>query len=149
MQFVLSLFSGLVFSVNVMAMDYCPAHTGNMCDHAIAAGKALFAYLQERSPSTSNALVRQRIEITPMIGVNDMNTEWFTLSDARVLSIFARQQGLGPLSLWALGRDKPCADAWSSPTCRGKNLQICTNEFSKTFIANLKPQTEDRLYGRY
>lgn len=129
---------GLRFNVNIMAMDYGPAYSGNMGEYAIAASKSLVSYLKELSPESSEAILWQRVEITPMIGVNDVNTEWFTLADARVLSAFAKAQGLGQLSIWSLGRDKPCSDAWASPVCSGRNLQTEAYEFSKAFQTGLK-----------
>lgn len=129
---------GLRFNINIMAMDYGPAYNGNMGDYAIAAGKSLFAYLKDLSPKSSDAMLWQRVEITPMIGVNDVNIEWFTLEDAQALSAFAKAQGLGQLSIWSLGRDKPCVDVWASPLCSGRNLQTQAYEFSKTFQTSLK-----------
>jgi chitinase len=47
------------------------------------------------------------IGVTPMIGVNDTQSEVFRQADATQLAAFAQQKGLGLLSYWALQRDMP------------------------------------------
>jgi len=42
-----------------------------------------------------------------MIGVNDVTSELFSTADATVVETFARQQGLGMLSMWSIARDQP------------------------------------------
>lgn len=49
-----------------------------------------------------------RVGITPMIGQNDIQTEVFTLEDAAVVNEFAREHGVGFVSLWSLNRDATC-----------------------------------------
>lgn len=46
-----------------------------------------------------------------MIGLNDVTTETFTLTDAAQLSSFAHTQGLGLLSMWSVNRDHACPDS--------------------------------------
>jgi hypothetical protein len=63
-----------------------------------------------------------RIELTAMIGVNDVVENVFTLEDARWLGAAAREQGLAGLHWWSLDRDTPCgepAPAGASATCSG------------------------------
>ena len=47
------------------------------------------------------------IGVTPMIGVNDVVSEVFTQSAATQLTTWAKQQGIGMLSMWSIGRDHP------------------------------------------
>jgi len=49
-----------------------------------------------------------RIELTPMIGVNDVVANVFTLEDAQVLARFARDGAVGGVHFWSLDRDVPC-----------------------------------------
>ena len=49
-----------------------------------------------------------RIELTPMIGVNDVVANVFTLDDARTVAAFARDAGLGGVHFWSLDRDVAC-----------------------------------------
>jgi hypothetical protein len=54
-----------------------------------------------------------------MIGVNDVQTEVFTLADAQALENFARAKGLGMLSMWSVGRDNPGPVGAVLPTSSG------------------------------
>jgi hypothetical protein len=57
------------------------------------------------------------IELTPMIGGNDVSTEQFVLADADTITSFARSQGLAGIHYWSYDRDVDCAQGSSSPTC--------------------------------
>jgi hypothetical protein len=59
-------------------------------------------------PTLDDAAAWGRIAITPMIGRNDVESEYFTLADARALVAFARAQRLARLSFWSISRDRPC-----------------------------------------
>ena len=126
--------AGIKFNVNIMAMDYGPAYTGDMGDYAIEAIINLHQFLQEMYPEKIPQVLWQFIEVTPMIGVNDVNTEKFTLANADTLKQFAQNNQLGGLSMWSLSRDKACADKWASPTCSGDNLQNYNYEFVDHFL---------------
>lgn len=45
-----------------------------------------------------------------MIGQNDVVDEIFTLNDAEAINTFAREQGVGRLSMWSANRDIPCGE---------------------------------------
>ncbi|MFW2514230.1 chitinase [Demequina sp. SO4-13] len=49
-----------------------------------------------------------KVGVTPMIGQNDIATERFTLDDAAVINQFARDNGVGLVSMWSLNRDSTC-----------------------------------------
>lgn len=121
--------AGLKFNVNIMAMDYGPAYTGDMGDYAIQATINLHQFLQEMFPEKIPQVLWNFIEVTPMIGVNDVNTEQFSLNNADKLQQFAQKHQLGGLAMWSFNRDKPCSDKWSSPICSGNNLQTHDYEF--------------------
>lgn len=126
--------SSLNFSVNIMAMDYGPGYSSDMGQYAIEASKNLFTFLQKLYPKKSDVEVWRMIEVTPMIGVNDVNVEQFTLENVDTLARFAQQNHLGGLSLWSIARDNPCADKWASNICSGNNLQSKPYEFSQRFL---------------
>lgn len=126
--------AGLKFNVNIMAMDYGPAYSGDMGEYAIQAATNVHQFLQEIYPEKAPRELWKLVEVTPMIGVNDVNIEQFTLQNADQLKEFAEKTHLGGLSMWSLTRDKPCADKWASPTCSGNNLQ--TKEYE--FVAHLR-----------
>jgi chitinase len=63
------------------------------------------------------------IGATPMIGLNDVPGETFSLDDARSLVTFANQVNLGRISFWSANRDVACGvtvdDDRVSNTCSG------------------------------
>lgn len=124
---------GLHFKVNIMAMDYGPAYSGDMGDYAISAATNLHQLLHEVYPDKKEEALWQMIEVTPMIGVNDVNSEQFTLFNADQLKQFAQKKSLAGLSMWSFSRDRPCSDKWASPICSGNNLQSYDYEFVKHF----------------
>jgi len=128
--------AGLNFTVNIMAMDYGPAYPNDMGQYAIQAATNLFTFLKNLYPQKADNDIWSMIEITPMIGVNDVSVEQFTLSNVDTLRNFANQNKIGGLAMWSVARDNPCADKWASPTCSGNNLQSQPYDFMKRFNSN-------------
>ena len=113
-------------TINVMAMDYGSANDngGNMLLSA-----------QQAAQATRNQ-TGDMIGITPMIGVNDTNTEIFTLSNAGALASWAKGQSfVNRLAFWSLARDNGgCAgQGFASPTCSG--VSQTSWQFSSQFAA--------------
>ncbi|MDX6312361.1 MAG: hypothetical protein QOF44_1825 [Streptomyces sp.] len=96
-------------SVNIMAMDYGSTYTGDMGDYAVKAATAAHAQLRSILGLAGDA-AWQTLAVTPMIGVNDIAAENFTVSDARQLAAFAADKHLGRLSMWSAGRDTSSLD---------------------------------------
>ncbi|MFJ7065468.1 cellulose binding domain-containing protein [Streptomyces sp. NPDC101115] len=97
-----------VDAVNIMAMDYGPAYSGDMGQYAISAATATQAQIKGVL-GLSDAAAWKAVAVTPMIGVNDVTTEVFRVDDATQLVDFARSKGIGWLSMWSSTRDKQCA----------------------------------------
>ena len=95
-----------VSMVNVMAMDYGDAST-TMGARAISAATGTFNQIKAIFTGKTDAQLWAMIGVTPMIGVNDTQSEVFRQADATQLATFAQQKGLGLLSYWALQRDMP------------------------------------------
>ncbi|HEX4084848.1 MAG TPA: chitinase [Chthoniobacteraceae bacterium] len=99
--------------INIMTMDFgdaaAPRPKGMMGSYAIASATSACAQLQALYRSQNIALSGTQLwgmlGITPMIGVNDNETEVFTLPDAWQVVNWARQQGVGYLGYWSEGRD--------------------------------------------
>lgn len=49
-----------------------------------------------------------KIGATPMIGQNDLPQDVLSLEDARRLNAFARENGVGRMSMWSMNRDRTC-----------------------------------------
>jgi hypothetical protein len=125
--------------VNVMAMDYgeqaAPNPQGRMGDLAISAAKGLADQLASIYPKRNAAQIAAMIGVTPMIGINDVQDEIFTLDDARKLVDYAQSTGIGLLSMWQLGRDSQCAQPTTTTQLDCSGVDQADWEFSKTFGA--------------
>ncbi|MFG3345534.1 cellulose binding domain-containing protein [Streptomyces sp. NPDC048018] len=108
-----------VDAVNIMAMDYGPAYSADMGQYAISAATATQAQIKGVL-GLSDAAAWKAVAVTPMIGVNDVSSEVFTVDDATQLVDFARSKGIGWLAMWSGARDKQCASGavnHADPTC--------------------------------
>jgi hypothetical protein len=111
--------------VNGMAMDFgdaaAPSPANKMGTYAIDVARNLRRQLHSVFPSLNGSALGSLIGITPMIGINDTSDEVFTLANASALVAYAKQQKLGMLGMWELGRDSQCAQPVTSAqtTCSG------------------------------
>lgn len=95
-------------AVNIMAMDYGASYSGDMGDYAAQAATATQAQIKGVL-GLSDAAAWKAVAVTPMIGVNDVATEIFTVEDAGQLVKFAQEKGIGRLAMWSGTRDAQCA----------------------------------------
>lgn len=110
------------YLVNVMAMDYGSSFTGKtMGAYAIDAANATFNQLKALYPTQSDAVLWQRIGVTPMIGLNDTLPLNFTIGDATALKQFATQKNMGLVSFWSINRDNVCTGTSVSNTCSSQD----------------------------
>ncbi|MFJ6571585.1 chitinase [Streptomyces sp. NPDC091292] len=110
-----------IAAVNVLAMNYGTSYTGDMGDYAITAATAAQAQIGSVF-GLSDPDAWQRLAVTVMLGVNDVQGETFTLTDATRFRAFAKQKNLAWLSSWSTFRDHQCtngAATRSSTTCSG------------------------------
>ncbi|MGX1301020.1 hypothetical protein RKD35_002508 [Streptomyces albogriseolus] len=122
-------------AVNIMAMDYGPAYSGDMGTYAEQAATATQAQLKDVL-GLGEAEAWRTVAVTPMIGVNDVVTEIFTVEDATQLVEFAKARGLGRLSMWSGTRDRQCPEGEkpaADATC--SSILQDTFAFSKAFAA--------------
>jgi chitinase len=126
--------------VNVMAMDYgdwaAPNPAGQMGPYAIDAAQATHDQLATLYPSDTDAQLWRTVGVTPLIGVNDLTNEVFTLSDASKLVSFAQSKNLGRLAFWSATRDRECpggAQTYSGPSC--SSIVQSDWAFSRAFSA--------------
>lgn len=127
------------FFINLMVMNFgdakpdrCVVESGR-CAMAASAIQVVSNFILEYG------IPLKRIEVTPMIGVNDVVDNVFTLEDAQVLSRYVVNNGLGGLHFWSLNRDGPCAQESSvvSPVCNGlTNIGRLT--FINAFAKNIR-----------
>jgi chitinase len=126
----------LNYFINLLAMNYnAYAQCKGRMEHcAVLAANATQSYLKTIYPQQSDAKLWQMISITPMIGVNDIAGEQFTLANATFVANFAKDTMINSLSMWTIARDQPCSDKTSNPKCSGNRLQTQPYEFSKRFL---------------
>jgi hypothetical protein len=104
-------------TVNLMTMDYgspspgvCVV-AGGVCDMGQSAIQAAYNLHDKWGVPYSN------IELTPMIGGNDVQSEQFTLANADTITAFAIAQQLAGIHYWSYDRDTDCPPGSASPIC--------------------------------
>ncbi|MDH6623851.1 hypothetical protein M2271_001643 [Streptomyces sp. LBL] len=124
-----------VSTVNLMAMDYGESYDGDMGDYAIASAKAAHTQL-EKVFGLSAAAAWRGMALTSMIGVNDVEGETFTLSDAAQVRAFAQENEVAWVSMWSTFRDQQCekgraGDDDAATDCSGVKQR--SGAFAKVF----------------
>ncbi|MCQ4206563.1 hydrolase [Streptomyces longispororuber] len=102
-----------VSTVNLMTMNYGESYDGDMGGYAITAAKAAHAQLTKVFGSSA-AATWQAMALTSMLGVNDVDGETFTLSDAAQVRAFAEEKSIAWVSAWATFRDVQCEEGTST-----------------------------------
>jgi hypothetical protein len=104
-------------TVNLMTMDYGSPSAGvcvvagGSCQMGESAVQAAFN-LHDKFGVPFSA-----IELTPMIGGNDVQSEQFTLGDVDTVARFAIMNGLAGVHYWSYDRDTDCPAGSASPIC--------------------------------
>jgi hypothetical protein len=96
------------YVLNLMVMDFGPA-SGKVCvvrDGRCDMGAS--ALQAARNVHEKYKVPLSQIELTAMIGMNDVVENVFTIDDARSVAAAVTTQGLAGLHFWSLDRDKPC-----------------------------------------
>jgi hypothetical protein len=104
-------------TVDLMTMDYGGPSPG-VCvvvDGACQMGES--AVQAAHNLHATFGVPYAAIEVTPMIGGNDVQGERFTLADVDTVMAFAIAQGLAGVHWWSYDRDVDCAQGFASPTC--------------------------------
>jgi hypothetical protein len=108
--------------VNIMTFDYYDRVTTDMGAAAISAAQGLHGQLASLYPSKTSAQLWAMEGNTILPGIDDYprKTEVTYLSDAQRLLDFARANGIGTLSIWAIQRDNGgCPGVTDSNSCSG------------------------------
>ncbi|MBV8762865.1 MAG: glycosyl hydrolase, partial [Deltaproteobacteria bacterium] len=122
-------------TVALMTMDYGSPSAGvcvvanGACDMGQSALQAAYNLHDHWNIPWAN------IELTPMIGGNDVSGEQFTLQDADEVAMFAIAKGLAGVHYWSYDRDVDCPAGAASPTCNSLGT-AGTRGFLARFIAD-------------
>lgn len=120
-----------------MTMNYGDGTT-DMGTAAIAAAKATGAQLGS-VPAYAFLTSAQRLSlvgVTPMVGLNDIPREVFTLADATKVGAFARANGLAGLGWGEMTRDQPCVSSTPAYMCSGVTSSRWS--YANTFMASVR-----------
>jgi hypothetical protein len=77
-----------------MTMDYGGSYNQDMGNYAIQAANSVANQIKQIVPSMSNTDIMKLIGLIPMIGLNDITTENFTLEDAQQVASYVRKNRL-------------------------------------------------------
>ena len=123
--------------VNLMTMDYASSYNQDMGNYAIQAVK-----------NTQKQIWNIAIWITPMIGLNDIITENFTLEDVKQVYNYTKQnQNVKRVSYWSLNRDHPCSKTSVDLKCSSKNNQTKDWEYLYAFRWNLGTNSNNNSWN--
>lgn len=126
------------FRINLMVMNYGSAEAafcvpeGGRCSMGRSALQAI------DNVSARYGVPYAQIEVTAMLGENDVASNVFTVEDAEMLARFAHERGLAGLHYWSLDRDTPCPPGAPrvSATCSG--VSEPAGAFGRAFAAGLR-----------
>ncbi len=120
------------YVINLMVMDFGDATAANCVVHQGVCDMGASALQAVRNVHAKYGVPMAQIELTAMIGVNDVVANVFKLKDAHRLVAIVRQLGLAGLHFWSLDRDTPCKASAAMATCSGLE-QIHSGQFGRTF----------------
>ncbi len=120
--------------INIMTMDYGNQYNKDMADYAIQAVENTNKQLKNIFWNNSNYY--NKIWITPMIWLNDIKNEIFTLNDAIKIKNFSKNKNIALLSYWSINRDHKCDKNTTDNKCSSKNVQNNDYDFLKNFSIN-------------
>ena len=121
-------------TVNLMTMDYGAAGpgvcvvSGGICEMGESAIQAAFNLHDRFGVPFAN------IELTPMIGGNDVSSEHFTLANVDTMTSFAIARGLAGVHYWSYDRDTDCPPGSASPICNSLG-GVGAHGFLRRFLA--------------
>lgn len=123
-QAALDAFGGALPSyvtVNLMTMDYGSASAA-VCvvegeGDAARCDMGRSAIQAAQNLETNWAVPLSNIELTPMIGGNDVQSNVFSLDDADTVAGFAIENALAGVHYWSYDRDIDCPPGPASPVC--------------------------------
>ncbi|AUR50933.1 carbohydrate-binding protein [Aquella oligotrophica] len=135
---------GINFSVNLMVMDYGPSSSavcimntaGTNCDMNLSAQQAA------KNVSKAFGIPFSKIELTPMIGVNDSKDNIVSLNDAKNIAAWSKANGLAGVHYWSFDRDASCINDNATITCSssvgGVAMQTAPLQYLNAFASGLQ-----------
>ncbi len=138
----------LVNVYNLMAMDYGTGNwSGTMGELSTQALSATYTQINSIYTKAGRSFSYQNLGCTPMIGVNDVSPEIFTIADMDTVLTFASQNKLGLLAFWDGQRDNidPSASGettWKPVNNANSGTNNPTGAYSQVFDNYLQSPVE-------
>lgn len=128
-----------VHAFHAMSMDYgdtaAPDPDGRMGEYAVSSVEHL------RAQAVAAGFAEPNIGVIPMIGHNDVMSEFFRISDARtVRDHFAKTPWMTYLGWWSTNRDTPGKGNGANPFDSGIDQKPW--DFAKTFLGQTVPELD-------
>lgn len=110
-----------ISTVNLLTFDYYTGTAQDMVTDTESAANGLFGQLRSLYPATAPWQLWHMIGVTEMPGIDDYGPdETFPTAGAATILHWARRQGIGLVSFWALQRDNGgCPGTKGASTCSG------------------------------
>ncbi len=110
-----------IATVNLLTFDYYLGTQQDMVADTESAAAGLFSQLQSLYPTAPAWQLWHMIGVTEMPGIDDFGTdETFSTANAVTILNWARHQGIGLISFWALQRDNGgCPGTKGAGACSG------------------------------
>ncbi|HWK92965.1 MAG TPA: carbohydrate-binding protein [Luteimicrobium sp.] len=99
------------YTINLMTMDYGPATAANCVVVSGQCQMGQSAIQAVKNLQHTFAIPASKIEVTPMIGPNDVAGETFTLADVDTVTSYVKSNGLVGIHFWSLDNDKSAGNA--------------------------------------
>lgn len=114
-----------------MTMDY-----GSSVDNGGAMGTDAIDAIQATEKQLAGIGLAAKIGVTPLIGVNDVTSEVFSLADAQqLMSYVATDPDVVRVAMWSLGRDNGSTAGQDADVPTGSGIAQTNYEFSQIFDA--------------
>jgi len=124
------------FTFNLMVMDYGPAERASCVVRRGVCDMGRSAIQAARNVHTRYALPYAQLELTAMIGVNDVVSNVFTLDDARTMAAAVKSMKLAGLHYWSLDRDKPCSEATTGASATCSTLPLKAGQYNRALLGS-------------
>lgn len=119
------------YTFNLMVMDYGPPASENCVVRAQVCDMGQSALQAVRNVHQKYGIPMQQIEVTAMIGVNDVAANDFTLRDATMLAKGVKRLKLAGLHFWSIDRDLPCSAPTSGASATCSNIDAPAGAFNR------------------
>jgi chitinase len=125
------------YTFNLMVMDYGTPSAENCVVRGAVCDMGKSAIQAARNVHARYKIPYSQLELTPMIGVNDVPANDFTLEDARVVADAVRRMKMAGLHFWSLDRDTPCTAPTPGASSSCSTMKLKSGEFGRALSRSM------------